>query len=95
MKKEKKVFFYNTLTQLFNKQRLFESLVAPEERNWAFLIYSFDSEELQTRPYPAESDYTATCSVLHKKGKCFIRFNKLELYGPLKVKYAELGLKKH
>lgn len=86
-------FFLGQVRKLFTEASLYESVNAPKERKWAFLIYTFDSEDV--RPYPSESDYAATCKVYINANEghapIFIDLKTLDLYGPLKTYYEELG----
>ena len=68
-------FFVNQVNKLFKDASLHESVNVPSERRWAFLIYTYDDND--SRPYPNESDYAATCSLGYNNGKVFILFRSL------------------
>ena len=53
--------FLNEIKGLFKEPSLYEAVSVPEDRKWAFLIYTYDYDDV--RPYPSESDYAATCRV--------------------------------
>ncbi len=56
--------FLNEIKELFKEPSLHETVSVSKDRNWSFLIYTYDRKDISPkRNYPIESDYAASCKV--------------------------------